>query len=419
MKITDLRVYITRPKDSNRSWLFVEIDTDEGITGVGESTNSGGGGALVVGRAYEMLRHDLEGQDFSEGIVGEHPFNIDAIWHRIYRRFGTLGSRGFATTLASGIDIALWDIKGKALGRPVWDLLGGKMRDSVPVYSHVGSIDDIDACIADARRQVALGYQALKLDPFSPEMGKHHRRYVDGKISPAGADYAEKLMQSLREAVGSGIELMIDAHGNFDVSTATELCNRMVKFKLIWFEEPLRDYDTMGLKLLSDALDMPVAATEYLPGSIYSTSQLIAQQAVDIVRASVPWRGGITDMIKIARLAEAFGINCEITSIGAMNGFVHAHVIGAIRNCTFFEGWSPGSLGGEPYITNPIQITGGHICVPDGPGLGVEFDWNEVEKATEAVLCGSKRPKSTSVPVSRPRDRTATRVTPWKRFHPA
>ena len=91
MKITDLRVYLTRPEGSNRSWLFVEIDTDDGITGVGESTNSGGGGALVVGRAYEMLKNDLEGQDFSEGLVGLDPANIDAIWHRIYRRFGTLG----------------------------------------------------------------------------------------------------------------------------------------------------------------------------------------------------------------------------------------------------------------------------------------------------------------------------------------
>ncbi|MGB1749841.1 MAG: mandelate racemase/muconate lactonizing enzyme family protein, partial [Dehalococcoidia bacterium] len=177
MKITDLRVCLTRPGNSNRSWVFVEIDTDEGITGVGESTNSGGGGALVVGRAYEMLKNDLEGQDFSEGLVGLDPRDIDAIWHRIYRRFGTLGSRGFGTTLASGIDMALWDIKGKALGRPVWDLLGGKMRDEVPIYSHIAPADDIDACVADAKEQVALGYQALKLDPFSPEMGKHHRRY--------------------------------------------------------------------------------------------------------------------------------------------------------------------------------------------------------------------------------------------------
>ena len=91
-----------------------------------------------------MIKNDLEGQDFSEGLIGEDPANIDYIWHKLYRRFGTLGSRGFATTLLSGIDMALWDIKGKALNRPVWDLLGGKVRESVPVYSHVGNLEKIE-----------------------------------------------------------------------------------------------------------------------------------------------------------------------------------------------------------------------------------------------------------------------------------
>ena len=90
MKIIDLKVYLTRPKSSTRSWLFVEIDTDEGITGTGESTNSGGGGALVLAHTYNMMKNDLEGQDFSEGLIGENPSNIDYIWHKIYRRFGTL-----------------------------------------------------------------------------------------------------------------------------------------------------------------------------------------------------------------------------------------------------------------------------------------------------------------------------------------
>ena len=193
MKITDLRAYVVRAQES-RPWMFVEIDTDEGITGYGESTNVGGGGAIVIAQTYALLKNDLVGQDFSDGLVGQDPNHIDRIWHQIYRRFGTLGSRGFATTLASGVDMALWDIKGKALGRPVYDLLGGPLRDSVPLYSHCGPADDIDACVADAKAQVALGYQALKLDPFAPEMGAKHRRYIDGKISAAGAAHAEDLM---------------------------------------------------------------------------------------------------------------------------------------------------------------------------------------------------------------------------------
>ena len=124
MKITDLRVYLTKPEKNSRSWIFVEVDTDENITGVGECTNSGGGGAIVIAHAINVLKKTLEGQDFSDGLIGQDPNHIDRIWHQIYRRFTTLGSRGFATTLASGIDMALWDIKGKMLNKPVYDLLG-------------------------------------------------------------------------------------------------------------------------------------------------------------------------------------------------------------------------------------------------------------------------------------------------------
>ncbi|MBM3956913.1 MAG: mandelate racemase/muconate lactonizing enzyme family protein, partial [Gemmatimonadetes bacterium] len=106
MKITDLRVYLTRA-GTGRTWVFVEVDTDEGITGVGESTNSGGGGGIMVAHAYELIRADLEYFDFAQGLIGQDPAHIDRIWHTIYRRFGTLGSRGFATTLCSGIDMAL------------------------------------------------------------------------------------------------------------------------------------------------------------------------------------------------------------------------------------------------------------------------------------------------------------------------
>ena len=247
MKITDLRVYLTRAAE-NRTWVFVEVDTDEGITGVGESTNSGGGGAHIVGRGYELLKDDLDYSDFADGVVGDDPNHIEMIWNKVYRRFGTLGSRGLGTTLCAGLDMALWDIKGKALGRPVYDLLGGPVRDDVRLYSHPASPDDIDACVADAKRQVAAGYKALKTDPFSAEMGKHHRRYIDGKISASGRAYSLDVMAALREAVGPDIELLIDAHGNFDVATATDLCNKMMPYDITWFEEPLQPESTEALE---------------------------------------------------------------------------------------------------------------------------------------------------------------------------
>ena len=374
MKITDLRVYLTRPEGSNRSWLFVEVDTDEGITGVGESTNSGGGGALVVGRAYEMLKNDLEGQDFSEGLVGLDASDIDAIWHRIYRRFGTLGSRGFGTTLASGVDMALWDIKGKALGRPVWDLLGGKMRESVPVYSHVQNIDDIDACVADAKRQVALGYQALKLDPFGPEMGKHHRRYIDGKISAAGANYADDLMGALRDGIGQDIELMIDAHGNFDVSTATELCNRMMKHNLTWFEEPLQPESLDAHRQLRRNTDINLCIGER-QYTRWDFAPYLQEGLVNYIMPDICWTGGISEMKRIAILAETYYVPISPhDASGAFNVITGAHVLMNVPNIYRLEMSEHSLKIYNSVITEPLDIRDGHLHLPDKPGLGFELD---------------------------------------------
>jgi galactonate dehydratase len=370
VKITDLRVYLTRPEGSNRSWLFVEIDTDEGITGVGESTNSGGGGALVVGRSYEMLKNDLEGQDFSEGLVGQDASDIDAIWHRIYRRFGTLGSRGFGTTLVSGIDMALWDIKGKALGRPVWDLLGGKMRESVPVYSHVSPIDDIDACVTDAKRQIDLGYQALKLDPFSPEMNQHHRRYIDGKISPAAAEYADDVMSALRDATGPNIELMIDAHGNFDVSTATELCNRMMKHNLTWFEEPLQPESLDAHRQLRQNTDINLCIGER-KYTRWDFAPYLQEGLVNYIMPDICWTGGISEMKRIAVLAETYYVPISPhDASGAFNVITGAHVLMNVPNIYRLEMSDHSLKNYNSVITEPLDIRDGHLHLPDKPGLG-------------------------------------------------
>lgn len=131
MKITDVKPIPTQPTEysrrANRTWTFVQIDTDEGITGYGEATNYPGGGSLVVASTINQVR---------ETLIGEDPFDIDRLWHKIFRRYTYLGSRGLVTAVISGIDIALWDIKGKALGRPIYEILGGKFRDNITMYAN-------------------------------------------------------------------------------------------------------------------------------------------------------------------------------------------------------------------------------------------------------------------------------------------
>ena len=374
MKITDLKVYLTRQKSSTRSWLFVEIETDEGITGTGESTNSGGGGALVLAQTYNIIKNDLEGQDFSEGLIGEDPANIDYIWHKLYRRFGTLGSRGFATTLLSGIDMALWDIKGKALNRPVWDLLGGKVRESVPVYSHVGNLENIETAVADAKRQVALGYEALKLDPFMPEMKIHHRRYIDGKISQSGATYADDLMGELRKNVGPEIELMIDAHGNFDISTATELCNRMKKHNLVWFEEPLQPESLEAHRQLRNNTDINLCIGER-KFTRWDFAPYLQEGLVNYIMPDICWTGGISEMKRIAVLAETYYVPISPhDASGAFNVITGAHVLMNVPNIYRLEMTDHALENYNSVITEPLDIRDGHIHLNDKPGLGYELN---------------------------------------------
>ena len=265
------------------------------------------------------------------------------------------------------IDVALWDLAGKVTNLPVCRLIGG-FRDRIPAYKSGGNLPETEAFVQDTVQAKTEGCW---------DYNDHCYHSVEGMI---------QIAQAVRAAVGPEFYLMHDAVQQYTYTEAIRVGRALEAQDYYWFEEPLKDFDLMGLKKLSDALDLQIAAAEYLPGTIYSMSQLLANQVVDIVRASVPWRGGITDMINIARLAESFGVNCEITSVGAMYGFVHAHVLGAIKNCAFFEGWKVGSQGGEPLIKNPLVLQDGYFPVSQGPGLGLDLEWTEIEKHTEHVI---------------------------------
>ena len=235
MKITGLKVYVVDPSGQQakfgRTWTFVQVETDGGLTGTGECTNYPGGGSLITGNTVHLL---------SEVLIGEDPDALNRIWHKIYRRFTYLGSRGLPTAAASAIDIALWDIQGQLLNRPVYQLLGGKVRDAVSLYANgwFGGCQTPEDYAAAAKRTVASGHTALKFDPFK-EMRSYHTAYLDGQISAEGEEYGASLVAAVRQAVGPKIEILIDAHGHYNVPTAVRLCKRLEPYKIGWFEEPL------------------------------------------------------------------------------------------------------------------------------------------------------------------------------------
>src|SRR5437879_6284388 len=196
MLITNLKVYVVDASPqrlAERAWTFVQVDTDEGVTGFGEATNYPGNGSLIVGDALRRVK---------EFVIGEDPADINRIWHKLFRKATYLGPRGLPTAVMSGIDIALWDIRGKVLGRPVYELLGGRMRATVPLYAN-GWFDNCEtpeAYAAAARRTVAAGHVALKCDPFL-EMRPYHTGYVTGQITAAGEQLGVDIVAAIREAV--------------------------------------------------------------------------------------------------------------------------------------------------------------------------------------------------------------------------
>ncbi len=247
MKITDVKAYVVDPSYSpgdarDRPWTFVRIDTDEGVTGWGEATNYPGGGSLLTARTVNAV---------GEVLIGEDPADIEPLWHRLYRRYTYLGSRGLPTTVISGIDIALWDIKGKALGRPVYDLLGGKFRDDVRLYANgwfFGCETPEDYARAAKEVMLPAGHDASKLDPFL-EMRPFHTAYVTGQISQAGEQLGYDIVAAVREAVGPQHEILIDAHGHYNVPTAVRLANTLYdQSRIEWFEEPLPPESFEGLR---------------------------------------------------------------------------------------------------------------------------------------------------------------------------
>ena len=205
-------------------------------------------------------------------------------------------------------------------------------------------------------------------------MGKHHRRYIDGKISPSGAEYADDLMTALREAIGPNIELMIDAHGNFDVSTATELCNRMMKHNLTWFEEPLQPESIDAHRQLRQNTDINLCIGER-KYTRWDFGPYLQEGLVNYIMPDICWTGGISEMKRIAVLAETYYVPISPhDASGAFNVITGAHVLMNVPNIYRLEMSDHSLKNYNSVITEPLDVRDGHLHLPDKPGLGYELD---------------------------------------------
>ena len=388
MKITDLKIWVTMPEEA-RSYVFLRIESDEGISGVGEATSSGGGGSIVVGNMAKLLRDSKVSEDFRDSLIGENPEDVDRIWHMLYRRFTGGGGRGgFVTTLLSGVDIALWDIKGKVMGRPVYELFGGPVWDRVLLYTHVSPGDPQNAA-QEARDRVAEGYTALKTDPFMPEMKRYHRNYKSGAISAAGATLGVDTIAAIRETVGPEVEILVDAHGNFNVPTAIDLARRLEPYDITWFEEPVQPDSYDALRHVKENVSVPLCVGERLY-TRWDFVPVLTERLAEYIMPDVVWTGGISELRKIANLAEVFYVPVSPhDASGPINILAGAHTMMTVPNFYRLEIGSGVLDMYAKMVYPPLDIRGGYLYLPDSPGLGIELntdyldahpdpDWSEV-----------------------------------------
>jgi L-alanine-DL-glutamate epimerase-like enolase superfamily enzyme len=330
--------------------MFLRVLTDAGIEG--NCTT------FVMGRE----RVEFIEKIVSPGIIGHDPLYREAIWQQMWRQ----SRLTFPHQLMQGpIDVCLWDIAGKAAGMPIYKLLGA-CREKVPAYASSRTLPTPEDYAREASQYAQKGYTAYKLHAF----GDPHK------------DVAA--CRAARQAVGDDIDLMLDAVAAYDRAGSLYVGRELEDLNFLWLEEPLPDWDVEGYARLSEALDIPVAGTEVVPGSIYSTSEYLLRRAVDIVRSDVIFKGGIGPVKKTAGMAEAFGMNLEIHTTGTpLSNVANLHVMCAIKNSRYHEILVPEEFFGGGVIEDVAIDSDGCVTVPDKPGLGLEIDWDYINTHKE------------------------------------
>ncbi|MBS57961.1 MAG: mandelate racemase [Chloroflexi bacterium] len=380
MKIVDLKIWVTRPNVSSRSYVFLRIDTDEGISGIGEATSSGGGGSIIVGNILNFLKNSTLKEDFRETLIGENPEHVDLIWHKLFRRFtGGGGFGGFVTTVMSGIDIALWDIKGKIANKPIYEILGGgPVRDQIEMYTHVQPGDPSYAA-NQAKELVSKGFKTIKLDPFQPEMKQHHRRYIQGMISPKAATLGQDTVAAIRESVGPEIEILIDCHGNFNVPTAIKIAKMLEPYNIGWFEEPVQPNSNEALKQVKESVNVPICVGERLY-TRWDFLPILKENLAEYLMPDILWTGGISELYKISTLAETFYVPVSPhDASGPINILAGAHTMMTVPNFFKLEMNHSSLPTLNMMISEPININQGYLELPSNPGLGVELNEDYLE----------------------------------------
>ncbi len=367
MKITEIRTGEVR----GHGWTcFVRITTDTGITGTGECIHGGAGIQQIIAALGSL-------------IIGEDPMNVDRLYEKMRRSrvFDGALAGNFVTAL-TGIEIALWDLAGRATGLPVYALLGGKFRDTVRLYAdcHAGGDDSPAANAAKAREVADMGFDALKFDlddlqsPAKKDAFNHtvSRRELDAMVAKVAA---------VREALGPHIDLAMDLHGRYDASSGARIAQALEPYDLMWLEEPVPPENVDAMREVKNATRTPICAGENL-FLRWGFRDLLEKQAVDIIMPDLPKCCGLSEGKKIASMAEVYYIPMAPHNVcGPLGTVASAHCCAAVPNFLVLEWhWLERPHWHELVLADPPLIQNGAITLTDRPGLGVELNMEAAER---------------------------------------
>lgn len=362
LEITGIESYIVA--NPWKPWVFVRVETNEGIHGLSEATTHGKPRTVVA--AIEEMR---------DYFIGADPFDTERLFLEMYRD-EWFSKNVINTTVISAIDVACWDIKGKVLDRPLYELLGGAVQGTeLRAYAngwYKDAQEGPEAFAEAAERVVSDGYDALKFDPFGHAWERMQRSEFNRAIDT---------IRAVREAVGPDIDLLIEGHGRFTSDVAVEIAHEMAQFDPTWFEEPCPPDSIESLGTVSRKSPVPIATGERLM-SKYEFSALLENTEVGIIQPDLANTGGVTEGKKIAAMAEAKHVNfAPHNPQGPVATAICAHVCASTPNFMIQEVFEDYDVDwkGE-LLRDPITIEDGLLSVPEGPGLGVELNIAAVEE---------------------------------------
>ncbi|SFS74192.1 galactonate dehydratase [Paenibacillus sp. BC26] len=362
MKIKSYSLYQVPPR-----WLFLKIETDDGLYGWGEP--------IVEGRASTVA---VAVKELMDVLIGKDPLRIEDHWNMMYRSGFYRGGPVLMSAIA-GIDQALWDIKGKYFNAPIYQLLGGACRDKIRVYSWVGGDRPSDVG-ASAKEALERGFTAVKMN------GTEELQYIDSYVK---IDRAVERIAALREAVGNQLEVGIDFHGRVHKAMAKVLAKELEPYRPMFLEEPVLSENNEALRELSRHTHIPLATGERM-FSRWDFKSLLADGCVDIIQPDLSHAGGITECKKIASMAEAYDVavafHCPLGPIAlaaclqvdatAHNAFIQEQSLGIHYN-------KGNDLLDYMQDRTVFDYKDGFVTIPQGPGLGIEINEDYVKKQAE------------------------------------